>query len=160
MYIFLLLRHTLIVQQQESVVNKAQELQESFNETALGEELQNECGRDFTDLYQSIIAVENAVKQLFRTMLKLLELIRCDSIVPIYQQVVYTGTCHYSVKAVIWMFSAALVTSLVGLLIITFRSALYPTVYTDVYYGSSSLVENEKERVFDDRQLDKSTLEL
>jgi hypothetical protein len=81
---------------------------------------------------------------LLASFLELLGLLRCDIIVPIYQEVVYTGACHYSVKAVIWMFSAALITSLAGLTMITLRSALYPTFYVDIYVGKkeSAIVED------------------
>lgn len=121
--------------QQEAILEQVQELNATFNRSEFTLEIENQCGRNYTELVESIQAVERTVQFLLVSFFRLLNLIKCDSIVPIYQQVVYTGSCHYSVKAVIWMFSAALITSLSGLLMITFRSALYPTLYMDVYDG-------------------------
>ena len=121
--------------QQDTILLEVQELNATFNRSEFALEIENECGRNYTELIESIQAVKGTAQFLFRSFFRLLNLIKCDSIVPIYQQVVYTGSCHYSVKAVVWMFSAALITSLSGLLMITFRSALYPTLYMDVYVG-------------------------
>jgi len=58
-----------------------------------------------------------------------LDLLACDTIVPIYTNVFYEGTCSYSISAIMWIFSGFLITSFFGLLMITLRSAFKKTVY-------------------------------
>lgn len=60
-----------------------------------------------------------------------LDLASCDRIVPIYTNTIYTGTCDYSLKALIWIFSCALIIGTSGMLMVTFRAACKPTVFED-----------------------------
>jgi hypothetical protein len=88
------------------------------------------CERDyslFATILQSIIL---DVRSLQHSALQLLELVRCDGIVPIYQSGIYDAGCYYAIHAFVWIFSTSFIMSICGLLMITFRSVILPISYT------------------------------
>ena len=52
-----------------------------------------------------------------------LNILSCERIVPIYADVIYQGTCNYSVSGFTWTFFSLLVVSFMGMLMITLRSS-------------------------------------
>lgn len=115
------------------------------------------CGRDFAPLVDSLQQLKDTLITLATTAVEAVKLLSCDNIVPIYQTTFYDGTCKYSIRAVMWVFSASLIMSFFGFLMITFRSALYETNYTYTYdtgHGRNSAFhdENDDDMVGDDGQ--------
>ena len=87
---------------------------------------QQHCERDYSLLTRALLGVLSDIRSLRDSALQLLELVRCDAIVPLYHSLSYDAACQYSVTAVMWIFSASLIMSVFGLLMITCRSALAP----------------------------------
>lgn len=96
------------------------------------------CSTGFDNVMDSISHIQNTTNALLESVLRLIDLMGCDNVVPIYQSLFYDATCEYSVTAVMWVFSASLVMTTFGLLIITFRSAYSPTEYTYQYDNAST----------------------
>jgi hypothetical protein len=116
--------------------------------SAVAEELSAYCERDFTPLVESLDLMRNILLTMGDALLDTIELLGCSNIVPIYQNSVYSGSCDYSIKAVMWLFSSSLVMAFFGFLMLTFRSALYDTEYTHTYdsnYGRSSAFHDEND---------------
>lgn len=89
------------------------------------------------------------VTSLVHAIVEAIQLIKCDSIVPIYQQTIYNGTCDYNMKAMLWVFAASIICTFFGFLMITFRSSYSATVYNkypnDSEYGRNSALLEEND---------------
>mmetsp|Transcript_49514 Transcript_49514/g.149218 ORF Transcript_49514/g.149218 Transcript_49514/m.149218 type:complete len:613 (-) Transcript_49514:406-2244(-) len=116
-------------------------------------ELNELCGSDFSDVASNLNVVETNLDKLLRSAARGLELISCESIRPLYETTFHDGLCMYSVSGFTWVFSSLLVISFCGMLMITFRSAVYDIIWwedqdgTKAYEGSK---EAEKEKFYDD----------
>lgn len=119
-----------------------------FNDTNIETQLSLYCNRTFDGLGESLNQLVTIVTTLVRAVVDVIQLIKCDSIVPIYQQAAYDGTCDYNMQAMMWVFSASIICSFFGFLMIMFRSAYSETVYTythDSQYGRSSAFHDEND---------------
>ena len=81
-----------------------------------------------------------------------IDLLSCDRIIPIYHRAIYDGTCQYSVSAMSWIFSAALLMGFFGIVMILCRAAYKPTEYDNTAPPMAKLYDdNEPELVvYDD----------
>jgi hypothetical protein len=61
--------------------------------------------------------------------LKIIDLLSCNVIVPLYTGTVYDGMCTYAPGAVYWTFACAVVMAVSGMGMITMRASYKPTVY-------------------------------
>lgn len=86
------------------------------------------CNRDFGTIDATVTQMETIVNSLLTAVNQTLDLVACQRIVPIYDQAMYDGACEYSVMAVFWVFSSALIMGTFGLLMILFRAAYKPTI--------------------------------
>ena len=93
------------------------------------EELAVYCNREFDDLDALLTEMETVVDAFLDAVKRALGLVACDRIVPIYHLAIYDGACQYSVSAVFWVFSSALIMGTFGLLMILFRASYKLTVY-------------------------------
>lgn len=57
-----------------------------------------------------------------------INLLRCDRVVPVYTDIVYDATCKYSVSGFAWLFSSLLIVSIMGMIMIMFRSSYQNTI--------------------------------
>jgi hypothetical protein len=109
-----------------------EQLEQNFQEDATVLELSLYCNREFDDLEQLLADMGTVLHKLTEAANRTLGLVECDNIVPIYHRAVYDGACLYSVSAVFWVFSCALILAFFGLIMITFRSAYkLSTLYDD-----------------------------
>jgi hypothetical protein len=63
------------------------------------------CGRDFTEIDGLTSQMVLNLKTLQSNAADTLSLLQCESLVPLYTDTVYNGTCTYSVKGITWTFS-------------------------------------------------------
>jgi hypothetical protein len=87
------------------------------------------CNRDYDNVDELIGQMNNILDVVIEAVQRTINLVSCNRIVPIYHRAVYDSSCKYSVSAVFWVFSAALIMGSFGLLMILFRSACKPTIY-------------------------------
>mmetsp|Transcript_39240 Transcript_39240/g.102730 ORF Transcript_39240/g.102730 Transcript_39240/m.102730 type:complete len:236 (+) Transcript_39240:1-708(+) len=131
------------------------QLQGSFIDEAIIEELSLYCSRDFTPVSEVILSMDELLRNLQTSLQRALNLLSCELIVPIYTSTVYDGVCTYSITAVYWVFSSSIVLAFSGMMMIMFRAAYKRTVHPmeDVHKqqqvlqtketGESSMVINE-----------------
>lgn len=113
-----------IVQGQAVVQN----LTLSMDEISL-EQLSLGCNRDFRPLHRSLSQMIGVLDALLSATNRAINLLRCDRVVPVYTDIVYDATCKHSVKGFAWIFSALLIVSVCGMIMIMFRSAYQNTVF-------------------------------
>ncbi len=77
--------------------------------------------------------MELTLTTLIKDSVLALQLLSCDNIVPIYTSTMYNTACDYSVSALAWSFSAFLVISFFGMIMITLRSSWHDVMYINDY---------------------------
>lgn len=87
------------------------------------------CQRDFDVLRELLDSMLEVIEVVLDAVRRTTDLISCETIVPIYTNMFYDGTCKYSMSAVMWVFSGLLIMSVFGLGMITMRAAIKPTMY-------------------------------
>lgn len=98
-----------------------------------------QCGRDYEPLVASLDTMMSILNGLEKSAEMGLSLLSCERIVPIYADIVYDGTCNYSVTGFTWMFSSLLVISAMGMIMIMLRSSYHNNVnLSDANYSGSS----------------------
>jgi hypothetical protein len=111
------------------------------------------CNREYDNVDALIVEMTKILSVLLEAIQRTLDLVSCERIVPIYHRAVYDGACKYSVSALFWVFSAALIMGSFGLLMILFRSAYKPTLYGNSYIGrdeDSNYYDDGPQAVVDD----------
>jgi hypothetical protein len=103
--------------------NSLSQLKASIEGDGVLEELSLYCNREFAPLEAILDEMRNIVVILQTAGQRILELASCDRIVPLYTNTFYNGTCEYSLRAIYWIFSCALIIGISGMLMITFRAA-------------------------------------
>jgi hypothetical protein len=112
---------------------------------SIEEGLSTFCGRSFDQLSELLNETVAIVEELSVDATRVIQLLGCDSIVPIYQSMVYDAGCEESLKAFMWTFSASFIMSFFGFSMITFRSAYSETLYIDVYdENAGRMADNEQ----------------
>lgn len=104
----------------------------SFLSSDTVSELELYCNRDFDSLVVLLPEMQTILDALLSATNRTRDLISCERIVPVYHRAIYDGACEYSVSAVYWFFSAALIMAVFGFLMILLRAAYKPTLYEDV----------------------------
>jgi hypothetical protein len=89
-------------------------------------------GRDFQSLQILLKVVIEKLISLVAAAPGVLSILTCETLVPLYTSTLYNGTCEYSVQGVTWTFAAFLVIAIFGMVMITFRTAYYPTQDADM----------------------------
>lgn len=80
---------------------------------------------------------------LVRSAMEALALLRCENIVKLYTDPVYSGTCTYSINGVTWAFASFTMVGIAGLIMIMLRSSWQLDVAPDfVFDGRTSGVGN------------------
>lgn len=104
-----------------------QNLTQSMTDVSL-EQLSLGCNRDFKPLHRSLSQMVGVMDALIQASNRALKVLDCKYIVPIYTDIVYDGTCNHLIKGLVWIFSSFLVVSIMGMIIIMFRSSFRNTV--------------------------------
>lgn len=78
---------------------------------------------DFEGIMESL---RERSKDMGGLLLKVLDGLACLTIYAIYNEVVNDATCDKSLKGLTWAFASLLIMSLSGMMMLTFRSVLYP----------------------------------
>ncbi|GKY99355.1 hypothetical protein MPSEU_000890500 [Mayamaea pseudoterrestris] len=78
-----------------------------FNNTAQISLLSFYCGRDYAQLQTVLSEFVDLVGYLLEAAVRVLELVSCTTIVPLYVNTVYDGMCTYSPIAVYWVFEVS-----------------------------------------------------
>jgi hypothetical protein len=105
-----------------------QNLSSSMSEISL-EQLSLGCGRDFRPLHRSLAQMVGVMDALEQASNRALNLLACERIVPIYTDIVYDGTCRYSISGFTWIFCGLFIVSVMGMIMIMFRSSFQNTVF-------------------------------
>jgi hypothetical protein len=89
--------------------------------------LESICGDgDFQSIEVLTEYILGILVRLVEAALGVLEVLSCETIVPLYTTTFYSGTCEYSVQGVTWTFASFLVIAVFGMIMITFRTAYLP----------------------------------
>jgi hypothetical protein len=116
------------------------------------EELSLYCNREFEPLDALVTQMLGILAILREAGERTLDLASCDRIVPIYTNTFYTGSCDYSLKAMMWIFACALIIGTSGMLMVTFRAAYKLTVLEDpsAILGGGDGVAEARNTTYDD----------
>lgn len=106
------------------------------------ETLSAQCGRDYEPLVKSLDTMTSILNTLEKAADAGLQLLSCERIVPIYIDVVYSGTCNTSIVGLTWMFSSLLIISTMGMIMIMLRSS----------YQNNRVIVDETESTDDDSE--------
>lgn len=110
------------------------------------------CNREYDSVDTLLDEMNELISILLVALQRTLDLISCERIVPIYHRAIYDGTCNYSVSAMFWIFSAALLMGFFGIIMILCRASYKPTEYDTTEAPMAKLYDdNEPELVvYDD----------
>lgn len=100
------------------------------------------CNRSYDSLDELIIEMAGLLDIKLDAIRGVLGLISCSRIVPIYHSAFYDSSCAYSVSAVFWVFSSALIMGTFGVVMLLFRAACKPTLY-EVSLTDPDTADNE-----------------
>jgi hypothetical protein len=92
------------------------------------DDLSSECGADFSTVQTSFEAVEPILEDVATALQRVLELTACDKVSPILDDLAYGPTCHQTVNSLTWMFYTALVMTLLMMIMLTTRAALFNAI--------------------------------
>ena len=109
------------------------------------------CNREYDSVDTLLDEMNALISTLLDALQRTIDLISCERIVPIYHRAIYDGTCQYSVSAMFWIFSAALLMGFFGIIMILTRAAYKPTEYDTTGAPMAKLYDdNEPDLIVDD----------
>lgn len=109
------------------------------------------CDREYGSVDKLLDEMNEILNVILVALQRTIDLLSCERIVPIYHQAIYSGTCQYSVSAMFWIFSAALLMGFFGIVMILCRSAYKPTEYDNTTAPMAKIYDDdEPEPVIDD----------
>mmetsp|Transcript_1295 Transcript_1295/g.1734 ORF Transcript_1295/g.1734 Transcript_1295/m.1734 type:complete len:587 (-) Transcript_1295:163-1923(-) len=101
------------------------------------------CNRDYDTLDILLESMQSIVDVLIQSLDRLLDLVACGRIIPLYTSTVYDAGCSYSPKAVIWVFSCCLILAFFGMVMITLRSSMKMTLIDQDFVGHFPHAESQ-----------------
>jgi hypothetical protein len=93
------------------------------------EQLSLGCNRDFHPLHRALGQMIGVLDALLQSANSVLNLLRCQYVVPIYTEITYDAVCTYSISGFAWIFSSLLILSVTAHIMIMFRSSYQNTVF-------------------------------
>uniref|UniRef100_A0A7S3L177 Uncharacterized protein n=1 Tax=Amphora coffeiformis TaxID=265554 RepID=A0A7S3L177_9STRA len=114
-------------------------------------ELSLYCNREFTALDAQIDNMNVILTVLIDSLTRLLDLVSCQRIIPIYTDTIYDAACDYSTKAMFWIFCCAIVLGTFGLIMITLRASFKLSV--DAKPETAPVSASPKKKSDEDRGL-------
>jgi hypothetical protein len=114
-------------------VEKETVLKQLFSALSSGDisqELGLVCQRDYAPLRSLVQDMIDLIVILIDAARKVLNIIDCENIVPIYTDLVYRASCQYSARAMAWVLSSCIIMGTFGMIMITLRSSYKLNQYT------------------------------
>jgi len=87
--------------------------------------LSESCGADLAPIVSSVVLMKGSMQSIQKDIESALELSACSKVSPILRRMFYGPTCGDSVNAFTWMFSCCFIISILGLIMLSVRAALY-----------------------------------
>ena len=94
-------------------------------------QLSTDCGVDWTAVQVLLNYMAKELEQLTATIARSINLIQCESIVPLYTTAVYDTTCNDAIQAGAWGYGTLFAMAFFGMMAITYRGAYAPIFYDD-----------------------------
>ena len=89
------------------------------------ENLSKSCGADIDSVVSSVVILEGSLQSIQSSIQSALDLSECFRISPILRRIFYGPVCEESMAAFTWLFSCCLAISILGLIMLSVRAALY-----------------------------------
>lgn len=128
-----------------------QQLTDQLTDESNVAELSLHCNRNLDGVDLLIQNVQDLFRLTLASVQRIMDLLSCERIVPLYTTSVYEGTCEYSSKAVFWIYCSALVMAVMGMLMITLRASYKLSKYD---YDPDYQDDYENKDVKDDHNMD------
>ena len=103
------------------------------------------CKKDFEPLFDSFREMKSLFGIAREVLAGGLDLLDCERIFSMYQELVYEGTCTYSISGFTWCAACLFIVSLMGMIMITLRSSVQNTEYLESDGGNDEKDLNESE---------------
>jgi hypothetical protein len=94
-------------------------------------QLSQDCGLEYEPFFVLITMIAKELEQLTLTAARSIDLIKCESIVPLYTSTVYDTTCHDTIRAGAWGYGSLFAVAFFGMLAIMYRGAYQPIFFED-----------------------------
>ena len=89
------------------------------------ERLNQACGADMVPVMTTVLLVKASLQSIQTDLESALDLSSCYKVSPILRQVVYGPICQETVSSMTWLFSCCFAISIVGLIMLSTRAALF-----------------------------------
>lgn len=89
------------------------------------ERLSESCGANLVPVMSSMVMLKSSLQSIQTDIQSVLDLSSCYKVSPIFRRMLYGPACNDSVTALTWLFSCCLVISILGLIMLSVRAALY-----------------------------------
>lgn len=90
------------------------------------------CQKDFAPLFDTFRSMKDLTGIARKLIADGLELLNCERITSMYEELIYEGTCTYSVQGFAWCASCLFIVALMGMVMITLRSSYQNTILPEV----------------------------
>ena len=105
---------------------------EKLSDIGALEQLSLYCGRDYDSVHALVEQMTQVLTTLREALLRSLDLLSCQRLVPIYTGTVYEAGCQYSIKGLVWMLASSVIVAFSGMMMCTYGAAFKPIRYEDV----------------------------
>lgn len=116
--------------QLDSVTDAVRKFDDMMDEIGI-QEIARRLAQNITGVRERAGQIRERVGDLRETLKEILQELACFRFYEIYDQVIHNATCDESRKGLSWAFASLLVMCLSGMMMLTFRSVLYPVVAVD-----------------------------
>jgi len=116
-------------------------------------DLSQKCGIDYNVILELVTQLQTHTTILSDTVQRILNLLRCESIVPLYTTVIYDSMCESNMNAWQWLFLSSFLITFFSMVMITFRGACYPLCTWDID-GDVNKSKDDIDDTEDDEQRD------
>ena len=90
------------------------------------DQLSQECGADYGPALQLLNQLRTYSSILLDSSDRSMQLMSCETVVPLYTTVVYDGVCNTSIRGGTWIFAGFFVIAFFGMIMIMLRASYYP----------------------------------
>lgn len=97
----------------------------------LATNLESICGRDYVVIRGYLTLLSGDYSKLGRNATAAMDYLSCDTVYPLYVDLVHDTTCKDAPESGVWAFGTLLLVSFFSMLMITFRSAWLETISAD-----------------------------
>ena len=90
------------------------------------------CDKDFAPVFDTFREMKNLMDMARRIVADGLDLLDCERVTSMYEDLIYEGTCTYSVQGFAWSACCLFIVSLMGMIMITLRSSFQNELLLEV----------------------------